>query len=250
MARVTAWLVRAVLLAVIAWPAVACGLEEPSRANEIANQLARLPKPGKLNQGPALIKVVDDAGIARPAAATSRELTALVDGLRAVLATRPGAYALVTAAVLDNTTLANENPNPNYGQLLESWGRQTGYAAAFEQRGQGGQPGLMRASVILSRYGTPAGATSAYQYVVQQGSQAGRRLDLQSPPRDQAPWDEAVAFYNEDTTTNGQTIGSYRLIFRAGPLICFVSNWGQVGAVSARDTAELTQAIVERLASL
>ena len=95
MARVTAWLVRAVLLAVISWPAVACGLEEPSRANEIANQLARLPKPGKLNQGPALVKIVDDAGVARPAAATSRELTALVDGLRAVLATRPGAYALV-----------------------------------------------------------------------------------------------------------------------------------------------------------
>jgi hypothetical protein len=252
MARSMARTVRAAGLLAIALVLAACASEEEpaavQRSGAVASQLLRLEKVGKLVRGPVLLKSVDEAGIAQPAGVASRELNALVAALQAVLGTRPGTFALVTAAVMDNATLAAQNDNPNYGQLLEQWGRQTGVMVAFEQRGDG-TPGLVRASVILSRYGTPEGAHAAYQYVVGQESRVSRRFELQAPAGSRPPWDEAVVFYRE-ATASARTIGFYTLIFRAGNLICFVSNWGLAGAVTPRDTADLTQAVVERLSNL
>lgn len=236
---------------IIALLLAACAGEDPAaaqRASLVARRLLGLEKVGKLTRGPVLLKSVDEAGIAQPAGATSRELHLLIAALQAVLGTRPGTFALVTAAVMDNATLAAQNDNPNYGQMLERWGRQTGFMAAFEQRGDGA-PALVRASVILSRYGTPDGAHAAYQYVVEQESRVARRFELQAPAGSRPPWDEAVVFYRE-VTADAQRIGFYTLIFRAGNLICFVSNWGLAGAVNPRDTAELTQAVIERLSTL
>jgi hypothetical protein len=236
------------VLAVAALLLAACadGLETPDSA--AASWVLRVAKVGKLAQGPVLLKSVDEAGLARSPASDSRELSAIVAGLQTVLAARPGMYAPTTADVLDNATLAAQNANPNYGEMLATWGRQTGYMAAFELQ-EGGEPGLLRASVILSRYRAADGARAAYQYVVRQQSQTARRLDLQTPAGGRAPWDEAIVFYQE-TTVEGRAFGQYTFIFRLNTLIGFVTNVGVAGAVSTRDTADLAQAVLERLRGL
>jgi len=103
--------------------------------------------------------------------------------------------------------------------------------------------------VILSRYRAADGAHAAYQYVVQQQGQSARRLDLQTPAGGRAPWDEAIVFYQE-TSAEGRTFGQYTFIFRLNSLIGFVTNVGVAGSVSTRDTADLAQAVLERLRGL
>ncbi len=214
------------------------GDERPGPAARV-----RLPKFGKLTDGVTVMKLPTGGGAAVGA---SPELTAIVDGLRAVLATRPGTYVQTAATILDNETLARQNQNPEYGQLLARWGRETGYFAAFDLDGPPGNGQLLRASVIVSRYSAPAGAHAAYVYVVENQGPSARRYDLNPQPGTRLPWDEAVIFYQE-LTLEGVRVGQYQLIFRAGRLIGFITNVGLPGAVSGRDTADLTQGVVERL---
>jgi hypothetical protein len=235
-----------VAVATLLIAACAEGFDAPDPA--VASRLLRLEKVGKLARGPMALKSVADTGVAQTPESDSRELSAIVAGLQTVLRARPGTYAPTNADILDNRVLAAQNANPNYGQLLETWGRQTGYLAAFELR-EGDAPGLLRASVILSRYRAAEGAHAAYLYVVQQQSQSARRLDLQTPAGGRAPWDEAIVFYQE-TSANGRTLGQYTFIFRLNALIGFVTNLGVAGAVSTRDTADLAQAVLERLHGL
>ena len=219
-----------------------CGMladEQPGSAARV-----RLPKFGKLTEGVVLMKL--PAGGGGAAVGASRELTAIVDGLRTVLATRPGTYVQTAATILDNETLARQNQNPEYGQLLARWGRETGYFAAFDLDGPPGNGQLLRASVIVSRYAAPAGAHAAYVYVIENQGATARRYDLNPQPGASLPWDEAVIFYQE-TTIDGVRVGQYQLIFRADRLIGFITNVGLPGAVSGRDTADLTQGVVERL---
>jgi hypothetical protein len=240
--RAGAFLLAMVVLA-------ACGGEaaSSSQMSQIGAALIRLDKPGKLNRGPMALKVVDEAGVARPAGTASRELNAMIGGLRAVLDARPGSYALTAAGVLDNATLAAQNEStPNYGQMLERWGRQTGYLATFEQQ-SGESTRLVRASALLSRYGTAAGAHAAYVYVVEQEGPRSRGFYLTPPAGGRPPWDEAIVFYRETPGNNGVTLGFYTFIFRTNTLIGFVYNWGVAGEVSTRDTADLALAVLERL---
>ncbi|MCC6626815.1 MAG: hypothetical protein IT340_05350 [Chloroflexi bacterium] len=211
-----------------------------------ASRLARLPKPGKLAQGPVLVKVSDADGVAQ-APAPTKELTVIVDAVGAALADRRTAYRPTAATVLDNATLAAQNANPRYAQLLASWGRQTGAMVAVEAPPDG-EPGLLRVSVIVSRYAAPDGAQAAYRYVIEQYDTTARRLEM-APVGVRLPWDEAALYYQE-TQANGQRLGQYTLIFRAGALIAFVNNVGLAGQVSTRDTAQVTQALIERLGGL
>jgi hypothetical protein len=206
-------------------------------------------KVGKLTQDPMLLKHSGPEAGGRAAAPAGRELTVIVGALQAVLATRPGTYVQTDGRVMDNETLAAQNENPEYGQLLARWGRQTGYYAAFDLDGETSDAGLLRASVLVSRYGSPAGTEAAYAYVVEQESQRAQRFDVTMRGEAQEPWDEAVVFYRE-TTGNGYTVGHFTLIFRSGTLIAFVTNIGLADAVSTRDTSDLTQAVVERLSAL
>ena len=240
--RFSHWIVRGLtsLLLIMVLVLAGCG----TLGNEPADPAARvrLPKFGKLTDGVTLMKL--PAGGA--AMGASPELTAIVEGLRAVLATRPGPYVQTAATVLDNETLARQNQNPEYGQLLARWGRETGYFASFDLDGPPGNGQLLRASVIVSRYRAPAGAHAAYVYVVENQGPSARRYDLNPQPGARLPWDEAVIFYQE-LTLEGVRVGQYQLIFRAGRLIGFITNVGLPGAVSGRDTADLTQGVVERL---
>jgi hypothetical protein len=178
-----------------------------------------------------------------------RELEAIVAGLRSVLGGRPGIYAPVAVAQLDNETLAAQNANPQYGELLARWGRQTGYTAIFELTTNDGSPGLLRASVIVSRYAAASGAQQAYAYVLENQGEGAQRLTVAPRGGGRAAWDEAVVFYRE-STNNGHLFGQYTLIFRLRGLIGFVTNVGLAEAVSARDTEELTVAVFERLRAI
>jgi hypothetical protein len=237
------WLLLAVLLAL---GLAGCGAPRDMTSPE-AQRLARLPKIGKLAQGPVLIKADSVGGVAS-APAQAKELTVIVEAVRAALAGRPTAFEQTAASVLDNATLAAQNANPRYDQLLATWGRQTGAMTAYEAPA-GAEPGLLRVSVILSRYATPAGAQAAYRYVVEQYDASVRRQEMSPPTGERAPWDEAIIFYQE-AQASGRAYGQYTFIFRAGPIITFVTNVGLAGQVTPRDTAEVAQAVIDRLSDL
>lgn len=222
------------------------GLSACGQAESTTQPVNRLPKLGTLSNGRLVDKLPTPPASPLDPNVAGRELALIVSAMETVLRSRPGLFAVSTAHILDNETLAAENQNPEYGYLLTQWGRQTGYRAAFEPTDPKGSPGLLWASVILSRYGTSDGARAAYSYVLQAQSAQAERLDLKTPSNTQAPWDEATVFYTE-TLRNGQVHGVYTLVFRVRGLIGFVSNSGLADGVSTRDMADLTEAIFERL---
>lgn len=242
-----------------------CGAPTDSPQSVRAGAVPRYAKIGKLSS-PVLLKLpsgeaaratsgaASAAGVgASPARleGASQEVTLLVGALQSVLDRRAGPFTMTTASVLDNATLAQQNSDPNYARQLAQWGRETGYFAAFELAEGGQEPGLLRASVLISRYRAVEGARAAYRYVMTQQANVAntRRYDLQTTAQG-APWDEAVLFYIEETAANGVAVGRYYLIFRVRHLIGFITNIGLAEAVSTRDTEELTAAVFGQLRRL